>query len=398
MIPIDARRLFTLLALLSVSQASAVEDRGEPVAAVASSDGQASRSDGPSGAWLARLITDLRQQNQLVGLGAIVMVDGQVVATAVDGERKIDSGVPLELADRWHIGSITKSITATMIARLVEAGKMQWSDSIGERFPDARVHDDWKRVSLSELLTHTSGAPANFPMLVLLLRPAIGPECTQKRREAVMDVISKKPASTPGEKYAYSNIGYTIAGAMAEAATGVGWEDLVRREVFEPLALASAGFGAPKSPEETLDQPRGHIRTRDKKTAVSDKSDVTPIIGPAGTVHMTLADLCRYGNEHLRGEVGSGKLLAAETYKRLHDPHLENYAYGWVKKRATDELPHVTYWHNGSNTMWYALLVFIPDTNMTVAVTSNDCDIAKAESAAWSIVQASAKQFDVQGD
>jgi CubicO group peptidase (beta-lactamase class C family) len=358
----------------------------------------ASRRDGPSGDWLARLVTDLRKHNELVGLGAIVVVDGQTVATAVDGERKIGSSVSVELGDRWHIGSVTKSVTATMIARLVESGKMQWSDSIGECFPDATVQDDWKRVSLLQLLTHTSGAPANFPMWVLLLRPVPGPECTQKRREAVMDVIAKKPASPPGDKYAYSNIGYTIAGAMAERATGMSWEDLVKKEVFEPLALTSAGFGPPKSPHETLAQPRGHLRTRDGKTSVSDNSDITPIIGPAGTIHMTLTDLGTYATEHLRGDLGTGRLLTAETYKRLHTPNLENYGCGWVKKNPTDELPYTTYWHNGSNTMWYALVAFIPDKNMAVAVTSNDCDIARAESVAWSIVQASAKQFNVEGD
>jgi CubicO group peptidase (beta-lactamase class C family) len=364
----------------------------------ASCDVQGSRRDGPSGVWLARLITDLRKQNELVGLGAIVMVDGRAVAAAVDGERKIGSGVSVELGDRWHIGSVTKSVTATMIARLVESGKMQWSDSIGESFPNASVHDDWKRGTLQQLLTHTSGAPANFPIWVLLVRPAPGPECTQKRQEAVMDVIAKKPINPPGRKYAYSNIGYTIAGAIAETATGVSWEDLVRREVFEPLALTGAGFGPPKSPNETLDQPRGHLRTRDGKTSVSDNSDITPIIGPAGTIHMTLRDLGTYATEHLRGELGIGRLLTAETYKRLHTPNLENYGYGWVKKAPTDDFPYTTYWHNGSNTMWYALVAFIPDKNMTVAVTSNDCDISRAESVAWSIVQASAKQFNVQGD
>jgi CubicO group peptidase (beta-lactamase class C family) len=108
----------------------------------------------------------------------MVTVDGQVVASAADGERKRGSGVPIELGDRWHLGSITKSITATMIARLIESGRMKWTDTIGERFPDASIHEDWKPVTLKQLLTHTSGAPANFSFSVRLSRPALGPECT----------------------------------------------------------------------------------------------------------------------------------------------------------------------------------------------------------------------------
>ena len=189
------------------------------------------------------------------------MVDGKFVESAVDGERRNGSGVRLEIGDHWHLGSITKSITATMIARLVESGKMQFSDTIGECFPDAAIHDAWKPVTLKQLLTHTAGAPANFSILVALKQPPVGPECTLARREAVLKVLAEKPENPPGEKFAYSNVGYTIAGAMAEKATGATWEDLVKREVFEPLKLTGAGFGPPKSPAETFPQPRATTRS-----------------------------------------------------------------------------------------------------------------------------------------
>ena len=344
---------------------------------------------------LTDLIPDLRKEKKLVGLAAMVMVDGQLVASAVDGERKKGSGVPLEIGDRWHLGSVTKSITATMIARLVESGKMHWSDTVGECFPDASIHEDWKPVTLKQLLTHTAGAPANFSFQVALKQPALGPECTLARREAVLKVIGKKPAYPPGEKFAYSNVGYTIAGAMAEKATGATWEDLVKREVFEPLELTGAGFGPPKSPAKTLEQPRGHRTVLGWKVSVNDEADNTPIIGPAGTVHMTLSNLCTYATEHLRGDLGEGKLLSAETYKLLHAPELDHYACGWLKNEPSAEIPHTVYWHNGSNTMWYALVAFIPEKKMVVAVTSNDGDVSKAEAAAWEVVKA---QFNVGAD
>ena len=304
----------------------------------------------------------------------MVVVDGKVVASAADGERKKGSGVWLEIGDRWHLGGVTKSITATMIARLVESGQMKWSDSVGECFPDAPIHGDWKPVTLRQLLTDTAGAPANFPMDVWLKRPPLGPECTRGASRSSAGGDRHKPEHTPGEKYVYSNVGYTIAGAMAEKATGVTWEDLVKREVFEPLKLTGAGFGPPKSPDETLEQPRGHRVSGHWKVPADDDEDNTPIIGPAATAHMTLSDLCTYATEHLRGDLGKGKLLSAETYKLLHTPELNHYACGWVRKEPGKEIPYTVYWHNGSNTMWYALVVFIPEKNMVVAVTSNDGD------------------------
>lgn len=175
------------------------------------------------------------------------------------------------------------------------------------------------------------------------------------------------------------------------------WEELIKREVFKPLELKDAGFDPPKSPDETLDQPRGHRGTSPLKMSVKDTDDNTPIIGPAGIIHMSLKDLCDYATEHLRGEQGNGKLLTAETYKRLHTPQLQNYACGWVVKEPTEELPDKVFWHNGSNTMWYALVVFIPSKNMVVAVTANDGDIKQAEAAAWKVVKASAIQFKAEG-
>ncbi len=352
-----------------------------------------SRSSGPAGDFLASLVTEQRKDKNLVGLAAMAMVDGQVEAVAAQGERKKGSGVPLEISDRWHLGGITKSITATMIARLIESGQMQWSDTIGEIFPEASVHEDWKPVTLRQLLTDTAGAPANFSSEVSRQRPALGPECTRARREVVLNVIADQPAYPPGTKYAYSNVGYTIAGAMAEKVTGATWEDLVQREVFEPLELTEAGFGPPQSADETLEQPRGHRAVLAGKVSVDDQADNTPIMGPAGAAHMTLQNLGTFAKEHLLGQSGTGKLLSQETYKLLHTPELNHYACGWIRKDPSVAIPYTTYWHNGSNTMWYALVVFIPEKNMVVAVTSNDGDFVQAEAAAWEIVKASVKRF-----
>ncbi|GMU91014.1 MAG: hypothetical protein AMXMBFR4_00720 [Candidatus Hydrogenedentota bacterium] len=349
-------------------------------------------------AVIEELIPRLREEKKLVGLAAMVMVDGQVIASAVDGERKKGSGVRLEIGDRWHLGSITKSITATMIARLIEAGRMQWSTTIGECFPDATIHEDWKPVTIRHLLTHTAGAPANFSFLTPRNRPPRGPERTRARQDAALKVLARKPAYPSGEKMVYSNAGYTIAGAMVEKTTGETWEDLVQREVFAPLELQSAGFGPPKSPNKTFEQPRGHSSILGWKVAAGDEDDNTPIIGPAGIVHMTLSDLCTYATEHLRGEHGEGKLLSSETYKFLHTPDLDNYACGWVLYGPTGTIPHAYYWHNGSNTMWYALVAIIPEKKMAVAVTSNDGDIVKAEAAAWEVVTTSARRIEVGGE
>ncbi len=347
---------------------------------------------GPNGDRLARHVSRLRTENNLVGLAAMVMIGGKVDAAAAHGERKHGSGIAVEIGDRWHLGGITKSITATMIGRLVESGQMQWMDTVGDAFPDADIDQQWKSVTVRQLLTHTAGAPANFSLAVRRLRPGQGLAGSQARRVAVLNVLAKPPALPPGSKYAYSNVGLTIAGAIAEAATGTTWEDLVRRAVFEPLELEGAGFGPPGSSANEIEQPQGHRTFLRGKVAVGDKADNTPIMGPAATVHMTLKDLCDFATEHMRGAAGDGKLLSLETYEQLHSAEIGFYACGWVVQEPNDEIPYQVYWHNGSNTMWYALVAFIPEKQLVVAVTSNDDDFENAEAAAWEIVEEVARE------
>ena len=239
---------------------------------------------------------------------------------------------------------------------------------------------------------------ANLPDRMLTHKqPALGPECTQRASRSGVGVLAKKPDYPPGEKYAYSNVGYTIAARDGRE----GDRRHLGRSGETRSFRAACSSRAPDSARPRARTKRSSSRAvtvlyLGGKFAASDEIDNTPIMGPAGTVHMTLSDLSTYATEHLRGELGKGKLLSAETYKRLHTPELNQYACGWVMKEPGAEIPYTVYWHNGSNTLWYALVVFIPEKNMVVAVTSNDGDFEKAEAAAWEIVKASVKQFSAE--
>ncbi|MCA9097485.1 MAG: serine hydrolase [Planctomycetaceae bacterium] len=96
---------------------------------------QPARSSGPAGEKLAKLITELRDEKDLVGLAAMVMIDGKLEGAAAYGSRKKGKKVSLEIGDQWHLGGITKSIAATLLARLVEAGKMKGTDDVAVVLP-----------------------------------------------------------------------------------------------------------------------------------------------------------------------------------------------------------------------------------------------------------------------
>lgn len=349
---------------------------------------QQQKPDQDIAAELKALVPEIRTQKKLAGLAAVVKINGKIVASAAAGERKAGSDVALTADDNFHVGSITKSMTATMLARLIERDVLDWETTVSDVFGESiEIHNDWQNVTIEQLMTHTSGAQPNLDFTAQFQHPKEGDERTAARLKFVSAILKLKLNIPPGTKFQYSNVGPTIAGAMAEKITGKTWEDLVRQEVFKPLNLDSAGFGPPQDTDGELTQPRGHRTVLGFKQAVGVSDDNTPLIGPAGIVHMSLSDLCTFGNEHLIGENGNGKLLTADICERLHKPILNDYAWGWVvpsKATWTDER---FFWHNGSNTMWYALLVVFPEQNAVIAIAANDGDIPNAEAGAFEIVR-----------
>ena len=341
-----------------------------------------------------QVVVEKRASSELVGLGAVVLQHGKVVGLSVSGERKKGSGLAIAENDLWHIGSITKSFTATMIARLVEQGDLSWGTPIKDVFTNGgNIHPQWKDVTLENLLTHTSGAAANFPILLTLKNPDAGMDRMVAREVAVEKVLAKPPQATPASTFLYSNIGYTIAGVFAEKKMDMPWEKLISQEVFAPIGIYSGGFGAPQDKEELLSQPWGHKKMLG--FTMPTKGDNTPIIGPAGTIHLSLNDLALYANEHLQGIQGRGTILQPESFRHLHKANLNNYAHGWVIGAPLELDIGNVHWHNGSNTMWYALLVLLPNINAAIAITSNDGNIPVAEKTSWDIVQRLIKPLSV---
>src|SRR5690554_605062 len=192
---------------------------------------------------LQAIVSEEHADSGLVSLGAAVSKNRVHLATAVYGERATGSGVAVSINDKWHIGSVTKSMTATMIARLVERGVLQWDSTVGDILTDSRVRPEWRDATLSQLLNHTGGAKTDFPRRIQSLHPEEGTERDALRKEEVLKILEKNPDYEPGTDFKYSNVGYTIAAVLATTKTGKTWEDLIREEVLQPLELSSGGFG-----------------------------------------------------------------------------------------------------------------------------------------------------------
>lgn len=106
---------------------------------------------------LAELLAQVRENSGVPAIAAAVIENGEVIDVAVVGVRRVGSDETVTAVDRFHIGSITKPMTATMIGRLVEKGKLDWDDTIGEHLGDIEMLDAYRGVTLELLLQHRSG-------------------------------------------------------------------------------------------------------------------------------------------------------------------------------------------------------------------------------------------------
>ena len=311
----------------------------------------------------------IRAKYDLPALAVLVVKDGAICDRAAVGVRQWGAAALVTTNDLFHIGSCTKSMTATLTAMLIEAGQLRWDTTVAEVFPEWKgiMDRQYENVTVQQLLTQRSGLATHPPAAAWAKAWQEKGTPTEQRREFLEAVLAVPPAVAPGTRFIYSNQNYALVGAMLEKISGKPWEQLVTDKLFKPLHMDSAGFGTPGTREQT-DQPWGH--TRGTLGQVPSQSDNPPAIGPAGRVHCSLDDLAHYAIFHLEGE-RKGGLLRPETVRLLHTaPDGSDYACGGVCGRRAWAGGR-TLMHNGSNTMWYVVMWLAPERDFAVIAATN---------------------------
>lgn len=336
------------------------------------------RAETPPPKDVSALLAPIIQKHDVPGMAVAVVQSGETVAVGVTGVRTRGKGDKIAAADRFHIGSDTKALTAMLCGILVDEGKLKWSQTLGETFPELKksMHPQYQAVTLEQLLTNRGGAPGEIEKDALwgrLWQHKGTP--TSARRLLVTGVTSRPPEAPPGTKFIYSNAGFSIAGHMAEKVTGKSWEDLLRDKIFRPLGMTTAGFGAPGTRAKN-DQPRGH---QANGTPVEPGSTVPPsdnpvAIGPAGIVHCSIGDWAKFIAANLPS--AKTRLVKPETLEKLHTPAPgePKYAMGWI---IADNQPWAggpALTHAGSNSMWYAVAWLAPRKDFAVVIACNQAN------------------------
>jgi D-alanyl-D-alanine carboxypeptidase len=326
--------------------------------------------------FLQQTLQETLAGKHLPALAALIQINGKIAAEAAVGLRAEGHAEAVTVNDRWHIGSDSKAFTSTLIARLVEQGVMSFDDTLAMAFPSfaKKMHPKYRSVTVTQLLSHTAGLPQltddkDLPAFMAVIKPIR--DVRAQRAAIARKYLAMPPAGKAGE-FSYSNLGFIIAGAIAEARTGKAWETLIREQIFEPLGIENAGFGAPGL-SSRIDQPRGHTEIKGALVALdpgSAEADNPAALGPAGTINISLKDWARFAQDQLEGESGRGKLLKAASYQKLHTVVSHDYALGWgVLRDSNGTLQLLT--HTGSNGSWLADIRIMPQHNMIFLIATN---------------------------
>ncbi|WP_031549988.1 serine hydrolase domain-containing protein [Parvularcula oceani] len=304
--------------------------------------------------------------------------DGPVFI-ASDGSRIAGGDAAPGPGDPWHVGSNAKAMTATLALALEAEGAIALPDSVlevlGRRF---EVHEAWGAVTLEDLLRHEGGVQPNADRLTMMryiLAPTEDAAGAQEARRAVLRRLLKAPPKGRIGEFAYSNLGYTLAGEMLSAAGGAPYETLMEEKVFGPLGMEGVVLGAPGPI-------RGH---KGRPAKPSPKGADNPaFMAPAGTWSLPLHAYAAFLTDQLRGQMDlPGTLLPLAAYDAMATSRPgSGYGLGWGVTADGSLI------HSGSNTMWFATARIMPEAGEAAAILTNS-----GEPLDWTaILEAAARQ------
>lgn len=321
------------------------------------------------------LLNNIREVSGIPAIAAAIVKDGSIVEFVTVGVREIGTQRAVGPDDRFHIGSVTKSMTATVIGKLVEDGVITWATTVESVLPDIPMRKEYRKVTVAQLLHHQGGIQSysSDESYRKLATKRYSGTPTEQRGEFLADVLQLEQAGVPGTSTLYANAGYALVGYMAERLTGKSWAELIELHVFAPLGMTHSGFGHPGT-ASVPNQPRGHgIAGTEFVPLTDDQHPSMTKIAPAGNVHCSVRDLAKYAISHLNGLNGQDGYLRSETIKRLHTlPSMvgvQKYASGWaIESNPNGEIIHR---HAGTTGSFYAELKLFPERHAGVVILMN---------------------------
>jgi CubicO group peptidase (beta-lactamase class C family) len=287
-------------------------------------------------------------------MGSVLVVrDKTVLLDKGYGSADLEWDIPNSPTTKFRLGSITKQFTAASILLLEERGKLNINDPVKKYMADAPAA--WDKVTIYNLLTHTSGIPSftGFPDYESTEAFATTPE------KLVARFRDKPLEFQPGEKFAYDNSGYVLLGYLIEKISGETYAQFVQENIFTPLQMKDSGYDS----NSAIIMHRASGYSNGKEGIENAGYIHMSIPFAAGSLYSTVEDLARWE----QGLFG-GKLLSPASLQKMTTPFKENYAFG-VAVSTTNG--HKLIEHGGGIEGFNTHLAYYPDDKLIVVVLGN---------------------------
>lgn len=334
------------------------------------------------GPALDRFVTDwLTDEDAVAGTSIAVVRDDDLVYAKGFGSRDLETNQPATSETRYGIASCTKSFTATAVVQLVEAGDLSFDDPIADYLP-VELGTGETPVTVHDLLTHSSGVPADGMAYVLLER--LAGISTRSQPLGDWDDFSqlvaegqKDATDPPGVRYFYYNSGYTLLGQLVEDITGTPLRRYVREHVLDPLGMSRSSFD--REGYETDDDAATPYLLEDDGSLTPTRLPVDALFDAPGGLLSSARDLATYLRYCLgEGRLDDVELVSPDSFDRMTtgyvpvdwrrgDPGMQ-YGYGWT---IDEFLDRTLVGHEGNLGVSSAYVGFLPSADTGVAVLAN---------------------------
>lgn len=307
------------------------------------------------------------------GVSVAVVKDGKIILLKGYGKRDLEKNLPMTPDTVQPVASVTKNIGVAALATLVRDGKLSWDKPVRDYAADFRMHTEYATATLTirDMVTHRTGLPRHD--YAWFRGPATREQLFQRLKHFEL-------SAEPRARFQYNNLMFMTAGYVGGRIAGSSWEQLVQRQIFDPLNMKTAGFFV-KDMLVTPNAGVGYNFDDDYKASPVVYSDAENV-GPAGSINASARDMANYllmltGKGQFNGKtVVNASDLVEMTNPQMVIPDARRFAeigatsYGmgyFLTTYRGERLVH----HGGNLPGLNSLLSFMPQHNMGVYLAVN---------------------------
>lgn len=322
---------------------------------------------------LDKKIEYLIKEHNAVGLAVAIVKDDKVIYSKGFGYRNLDEKLPVNENTIFHIASMTKAFTGSLLGILEGEDKLSLKDKPADHIPIFQFYNDKMNnlITIEDLLSHKSGIGSHGSSVTMF------PE--DNKLKTVQRLKYLKPQAEIKNSWVYSNIGYTLAGTIAEQVTGNSWENNVKEKLFFPLDMKHT-FTSIEAMKQTNNFSFGYARYKGTTEQTAFQNYYS--ISPAGAIKSSVNDLSNWIRVWLNKGILNDKQVIPENYikaaSRLqnikHNPKYEEGSFLWGegfgwRLRAWEG--HYRMRHGGNTNGFSTAMDLFPIDNIGIVVLTN---------------------------